>query len=215
METLQILTGVVSLLAVALSAFLSWIAYNACDDCLFKWHPILMVLSFTLFFTVAVQVVAYRRQFKSADTRLLCTQTHSALTFIANLSWAAGFWVIWTNKENMKRDHFTSYHGLVGGAAMICVCGAELVALYNLLRKGTLNYVWVSRIHRTLGTAAYNLAVVTIALSLVGAGYFGNGWGVNQLGETGSAALMVGFLILSALLSANVALALPTRKKAE
>jgi hypothetical protein len=107
----------------------------------FSWHPFLMITSISLSTVSACRSIHKRRHptvlpfepyenttktveefnFVSQVAALIKklggytnTQAHGALSFASVLSMAAGYYVIWSNKEAMNKPHITSNHSYAG-----------------------------------------------------------------------------------------------------
>lgn len=83
-------------------------------------------------------------------TLFSASQLHSALSNLAVVSMLGGMYAIYTNKENMGKDHWTSWHSWAGIlAAALCVANVAVAAANTAdLDKKRLLFLWKSRNHR-------------------------------------------------------------------
>ena len=138
---------------------------------LFSWHPFLMTVAFAGLFTEAILIF-------NSHSSLLVTKNESAkirwhlwmqMGGLATVT--AGFLVIWVNKEKSNKDHFTTWHGLLGVVA-VAYCFLQILAGVTLLLPAKMFSATPLPMHRmktlhTLsGLALYLTLAVTFFLGL-------------------------------------------------
>lgn len=90
----------------------------------FSWHPILSTLAFVPFATHAVllkKVGGYEN-----------TKMHGIIMSISTILAGFAFYVIYTNKNQQKKKHFTSTHGQGGLATLILYAALDVVGFLAL-----------------------------------------------------------------------------------
>lgn len=78
------------------------------------------------------------------------SQLHSALSNLAVMSMLGGMYAIYTNKENVGKEHWTSWHSWAGVlAAALWVANVGVAGTHTAdLGKKRLVFLWKSRNHR-------------------------------------------------------------------
>eukprot|EP00816_Leptocylindrus_hargravesii_P008414 CAMPEP_0196814382 /NCGR_PEP_ID=MMETSP1362-20130617/42927_1 /TAXON_ID=163516 /ORGANISM="Leptocylindrus danicus, Strain CCMP1856" /LENGTH=190 /DNA_ID=CAMNT_0042190973 /DNA_START=56 /DNA_END=628 /DNA_ORIENTATION=+ len=82
----------------------------------FSWHPFLMVLAFVGFMgsgSMIKKMGGYTN-----------TKVHGILGSLGTMCALGGFYVIYTNKNELGKDHFTTPHGKAG---LLCLIGSIMV----------------------------------------------------------------------------------------
>jgi len=89
----------------------------------FSWHPFLMTAGFVGLMGAAA---ATKKMGGYANTK-----AHGILASLGSLMSLAGLYVIYKNKENMGKDHLTSYHSIAGisavGSAVMFMFGGSIL----------------------------------------------------------------------------------------
>lgn len=127
------------------------------DPSFFKWHPVAFIAAFVLLSANAVAAM------KTA--RLLWL--HFALQLLACGAIVAGYYVIWSIKEQFKRPHFwsldASLHAWLGGAALcayLLLSAASSLVMTPLHDK--LTRVGYAAIHRQWGLLFWLIACAAL-----------------------------------------------------
>ncbi|KAL7524938.1 hypothetical protein ACHAWF_001139 [Thalassiosira exigua] len=84
----------------------------------FSWHPMLMMIGM-----VGMMGAAALTKKRGGYTN---TKLHGIMAWVGIMVAGAGLYVIYQNKENMGKEHFTSLHSWAGLAAFGGVIGAGL-----------------------------------------------------------------------------------------
>lgn len=194
-----------SVLAIIASAFVATRIITWPKN-LFLYHPTLAAtiapLATTATIAVRARVSAARaagpRGGKSALKR--CVKLHFALSALATVAALGSVGAIFVNKIRLGKPHFVSIHAKSGVVALALWLAALFVAETRVWadglpwwRHGRFDYsprwIWASKTHRRLGTAAYAAMLIAIA-SGVGLTPYGQQLGaraaiIASLGATG------------------------------
>ncbi|CAM9938501.1 unnamed protein product [Pylaiella littoralis] len=167
-----------TVLGLGLALYVSQVAYN--QGGLFAWHPVLMSLSALGLSTAGIQAVRSRHAVGGIQPKTQRVQLHSIFSNLAMASMLGGLYAIYSNKENMGKDHWTSWHSWAGLLALalwvanIAVAGVQTADL----EKRRVVFLWKSRNHRWLGKAGFCAGLAAVVLGLH------SGWGLRSLGGT-------------------------------
>ncbi|CBJ32849.1 cytochrome b-561 domain containing 2 [Ectocarpus siliculosus] len=178
-----------TVLGLGLALFISIEAYS--QGGLFAWHPFLMSFGALGLPTAGIQAVRSRHAVGGMAPKTQRVQLHSALSNLALASMLGGLYAIYTNKEKMGKNHWTSWHSWAGVLALALWVGNVALAGANTadLEKRRLLFLWKSRNHRWAGKAAFCAGLGAVVLGLH------SGWGLRSLGgERGAWALTAGVL---------------------
>eukprot|EP00904_Undaria_pinnatifida_P012759 jgi/Undpi1/8613/HiC_scaffold_25.g11078.m1 len=161
---------------MGIALYVSLEAYN--QGGLFAWHPFCMSLGALGLSTAGIQAVRSRRTAEGLQAKTRRVQLHSALYNLALLSMLGGLYAIYSNKELMGKNHWTSWHAWGGLFALALWVANVALAGNNTadLGRKRLVFLWQSRNHRWLGAAAYTAALATVSSG------FHSGWGLRCLG---------------------------------
>lgn len=134
---------------------------------LFAWHPTMMFTAMALLGPAAALAVQTRKLSASSSTRLGLVLAHGAIQFTAVACAAAGFWAIYTNKENFGKEHFSSRHSKLGLLAMAGYVSAVGYAVTKTLTtKGTMP-TWRDNMHRIGGVIGVGLGAAAICTGIL------------------------------------------------
>jgi hypothetical protein len=100
---------------------------------LFAYHPILMVTSWLFFAPLSWSLILARGTTMIKAKRILLTQLHAASMFLAVVCWIAALLSIFVHKHNLKKEHFTSSHSMVGASVFVLVLLSYASAFYNVV----------------------------------------------------------------------------------
>ncbi|XP_039271588.2 transmembrane reductase CYB561D2-like isoform X1 [Styela clava] len=175
LRTLRIISAMVAhLIAIAFPAFIIYLASPGSS--LFSWHPTLMTIAFTTLMVEAILVFSPESSLLFRASRKTKVTVHWILQCSCVLCALIGFVVIFYNKYERSKSHFTSWHGIFGLITVIYIvvqasCGIFL--LYPSLVKNW-KLVQLKTYHATFGLLGFTLACCTIALGLFSNWFTGN-----------------------------------------
>lgn len=101
--------------------------------------------------------------------RKLQVRSHWVLQSLMVICAAVGFTVIYVNKVNGGRDHFTTWHGLLGLCTVISCVGqalAGITLLFPFLIKRFVSLAQAKIYHATYGLLNYTLVTIVLNLAL-------------------------------------------------
>ncbi|CAH2008817.1 unnamed protein product [Acanthoscelides obtectus] len=125
----------------------------------FTWHPLLMSLGWMLLMYEGIIVISKENPIGHyfGLTHDLKNFWHWVLITAASFLVLAGFAVVYTNKNQEGKDHFTSWHGLFGLLSII-ICFPSVVngtaTLWEPKLKNVLDPYVTKLIHQCFGTVA-------------------------------------------------------------
>lgn len=121
-----------------------------------------------LFMTEAILMFSQQSSIVRGD-RKLQVRSHWVLQSLMIICSITGFIVIYTNKNNANKPHFTSWHGLLGLCTLISCCGQALAGvglLYPFLIKRFVTLSQAKIYHATYGLLNYTLVTMVLNLAL-------------------------------------------------
>lgn len=152
----------------------------ACEG-LFSWHPFLMTVGFVGFMFQAIVVYSRESSLFSNVGYKTKLNLHIFLQTMGLLCIINGFLAIYYNKEEHGKEHFTSWHGLIGigtiGYVVIQYLAGFLLGfpkLKEMLGLKSLKYSVHAIYHATSGTLLYVLACLSIGLGIYSNWFTGN-----------------------------------------
>eukprot|EP00446_Apocalathium_sp_SHHI-4_P036417 CAMPEP_0177311664 /NCGR_PEP_ID=MMETSP0368-20130122/10477_1 /TAXON_ID=447022 ORGANISM="Scrippsiella hangoei-like, Strain SHHI-4" /NCGR_SAMPLE_ID=MMETSP0368 /ASSEMBLY_ACC=CAM_ASM_000363 /LENGTH=286 /DNA_ID=CAMNT_0018770673 /DNA_START=23 /DNA_END=879 /DNA_ORIENTATION=+ len=132
---------------------------------LFVWHVIAMSLGVLVFQPAALHSILARHSFKDPETRKARVMDHKLLQMAVMGSVAVGFLAIFLNKPaGFPGRHFMSVHSLVGLFALALMGWNILDAGYRQGSPFAPKLLWVSWLHRSMGTLAFTCALLAVML---------------------------------------------------
>lgn len=154
------------LVAFGFTAYIVWMAKPGSS--LFSWHPTLMCLSFMVFMLEAILLFSPISSVIRGAGYSTKRQWHWILQACAVGSALTGFAVITTNKYMSNKQHYASWHGLLG--LIVCCC-------INLSVAGGLSVMYpavvfnipvmiLKRLHAMFGALVFVGSMVTIWLGV-------------------------------------------------
>ena len=91
---------------------------------------------------------------------------HSYMQVLTSISFSYGFYAIYINKENNKKPHFTSYHGIFGliqaALVLIPVINGTVSKYAKFLPTKLINVAKVKAIHGLMGVIAISFAILNL-----------------------------------------------------
>lgn len=167
LRTLRTISAMVAhLVAIAFPAFMVYLASPGSN--LFSWHPTLMAIGFSTLMVEAILLFSPESSLLFRSSRKTKVTVHWILQCSSLLCALFGFGVIFYNKYQRSKSHFTTWHGIFGLITVIYIvvqasCGVFL--LYpNLVKNWKL--VQLKTYHATFGLLGFTLACLTLALGL-------------------------------------------------
>ncbi|CAL1541780.1 unnamed protein product [Lymnaea stagnalis] len=138
---------------------------------LFSWHPTLMALGCSLLMLEGIVIFSKSSSLFPSLTRPWKASIHYWLMGSGVSFTIAGLVIIYLNKEQAGKSHFTSWHGLFGVITVGYACaqstGGALAKYYKYV--GGIIKIRLADLklyHATSGLLAYLLITVTLILSL-------------------------------------------------
>ncbi|XP_025107693.1 cytochrome b561 domain-containing protein 2-like [Pomacea canaliculata] len=155
--------------AVVFCAYIIYVAGPGSS--LFSWHPTLMVLAYMAAMFEAVLVFSPKSSLVPQMSHHVKVTLHWSLAVMSALLAVAGFAVIFQVKENNNKEHFTSWHGLLGvvtvGYSCMQLLGGSAVKYYHLSsRVIKMRLVDLKMTHAVSGVAAFVLVTATLMSAL-------------------------------------------------
>lgn len=150
----------------SLTLFMLYTAAPGTD--LFSWHPALMTIAFCLLMSQAIVIFSPESSLLPGSERKDKVQLHWILNLTSTLAAAAGFGVIYLNKEMVGKKHFTTWHGRLGLATMVGVLVSGLgglAAKYSPLLRNYVRPINVKLYHATGALLVFSLAMATLCLA--------------------------------------------------
>lgn len=149
---------------------------------LFSWHPVLMTLAFVVAVFEAVLVFSPQSSLLGSVSHQTKVTIHGMLAGLGAACAIGGFAIIFQVKENNKKLHFQTWHGLLGlitvGYACMQLLGGACVKYYpyvsGLLKMKLAD---LKTTHATSGTIAFGLITATLLTAL------NTTWFVEKVGE--------------------------------
>ncbi|XP_078595293.1 transmembrane reductase CYB561D2-like [Branchiostoma floridae x Branchiostoma japonicum] len=153
--------------AVILAAVVIYTAWPGSS--LFSWHPTLMVTGYGLLMTEAILMFSPESSLMINAMRKSKVRFHWILQAGAVVCAVGGLMAIYLNKERMGKDHFVSWHGLIGVTTVVfsvvqSMGGINL--LYPKLLKSWMTLAQLKMYHATFGLLGYALACGSLALGI-------------------------------------------------
>ncbi|CAG5136262.1 unnamed protein product [Candidula unifasciata] len=138
---------------------------------LFSWHPTLMALGVSFFMLEGIVIFSKSSSLFPSMARPTKASIHYWLMGLGVSCVIAGLVVIYLNKEQAGKPHFTSWHGLFGVITVGYACAQSTggaVAKYHkyLGHIIKIRLADLKLYHATSGLLAYLLITVTLLLSL-------------------------------------------------
>ncbi|XP_035829158.1 cytochrome b561 domain-containing protein 2 [Aplysia californica] len=147
---------------------------------LFSWHPTLMAIGFVLLMFEGIVVFSKSSSLYPTASRPSKVTVHSYVIGVGVTCAFAGVAAIYVNKDRAGKDHFTTWHGLIGIITMAycCAqsCGGALAKYYKYV--GGFIKVKLADLklyHATSGLFAYTLVTASFVLGLQ------SNWAVNNI----------------------------------
>ncbi|KAK7499962.1 hypothetical protein BaRGS_00008810 [Batillaria attramentaria] len=153
---------------VAALLFCAFIIYVAVPgSSLFSWHPTLMVLAYALMMFEAVLVFSRHSSLVEGLSHSVKVTIHWSLASLSAILAVGGLAV----KENNQKQHFATWHGLIGlvtvGYSCMQLMGGASVKYYNLSSRFIkMRLVDLKMTHAVSGVAAFTLVTATLMLAL-------------------------------------------------
>ncbi|KAG9398135.1 hypothetical protein AC1031_014935 [Aphanomyces cochlioides] len=185
----MVLRGVTLALGVAVCGWIAYITFVLKPVVLFSWHPITFAVAYLLTTPSALLAMGERSGESNHGKRVALVQYHAYMQTFTFVLMTIGFVVIYVNKENNNRPHFTTIHSWVGSAAL----GLYYLNFFFASVKtygGKTNWQWKDTAHRASGTLAFLTSGAAVIYG------FYSGWGRANLGPQGQliASVLVGLL---------------------
>ncbi|KAL6766195.1 hypothetical protein ACKKBG_A35060 [Auxenochlorella protothecoides x Auxenochlorella symbiontica] len=104
--------------------------------------------------------------------RVRAIQRHGWVQVASTVCIALGFLVIYTNKANNGKQHFTSLHGKVGNINTWLAVATPVGGIFSFRKLGLITrlpepwHPFIKWLHRCLGLLTWMLALVTVQLVL-------------------------------------------------
>eukprot|EP00744_Colponema_vietnamica_P009528 GILI01013538.1.p1 GENE.GILI01013538.1~~GILI01013538.1.p1 ORF type:complete len:199 (-),score=33.56 GILI01013538.1:81-677(-) len=125
------------------------------EKTLFSLHPLLMTISICFFLPYGIIVFKAKRY---------DVDSHANFQFLSLLAFCGGFYAIYETKNSYKREHFTTWHGQAGVAAVAALIG---VTVFGTLIRYVLKGKLFRSMHRLGGRVVYVLASAAMTLGLL------------------------------------------------
>ena len=96
-------------------------------------------------------------------------------------------------QDGLGKPHLTSWHSWAGLLAIVLFCASAAHGIYKTTigsKSGSLQWVWVSSLHRSMGIVAHLVGLTACILGVY------SGWGMANLGGSTGAAALSALLIL-------------------
>ncbi|XP_023330251.1 cytochrome b561 domain-containing protein 2 [Eurytemora carolleeae] len=157
---------VVHIISLGLTAFVLYLSAPGTD--LFSWHPSLMTVAFALLLSQAIVLFSPESSLLLNSARSDKIQLHWILNLFAFFGTMGGFLAIYLNKEIAGKNHFTTWHGRFGLAAVI---GTMITALWGLGAKyssslrSIMKPINIKLYHATFGLIVFCLGMSAISLA--------------------------------------------------
>jgi len=149
------------------SGLILW--YANPGESLFSYHPSAMILGMLLLTSEGIL------QFRQITPKWRVT-LHGLIEGLGLTLGYIGFYAIYTNKNETRKSHFTTWHGLFGFLTIILLtlqATGGILAKYgytrivsNMLKSMKMNTSLVKKGHRLNGTLSMCLIFVTLTLAL-------------------------------------------------
>ena len=165
---------------------------------LFQYHPISMALAFVAVMPEVLHAAMHIRKAKSMNARTETLDRHMYFAFLMKTFAVIGFLVIYVNKNNRGKHHFTSRHGQFGVLCVIFVVAQVVLGAVYHYRLGPTrkfpNWLgWCRRAHKYLGFGVLALGILSMYLGMMS--HFADGAVRNPIVH-GFFALCTGGLVL-------------------
>ncbi|KAL3853109.1 hypothetical protein ACJMK2_016686 [Sinanodonta woodiana] len=170
---------VAHVVAIGLAAFIIYTAWPGSS--LFSWHPTCMALAFVCLMFEGLLVFNRESSLFSNVSHASKILTHQLMNIGAFIFALTGFLIIYYNKNLNNKDHFTTWHGVLG---LVTVCYlplqmtggaiAKYPALRNILK---MKLSAIKLYHATSGSIVLALASCTLLTA------FHSNWFTQQVGD--------------------------------
>jgi len=148
---------------------------------LFSWHPTLMSIGFALMMFEGIAVFSKSASLVPTISRASKVNIHTYAILAGMLLVFGGFAAIYINKERLGKDHFTSWHGILGVITITYACLQSLLGAMAKYFKYVGKYLKVKLVdlklyHATSGLLTYTMVTGSLILGLW------SSWADKQLG---------------------------------
>ncbi|CAG9766737.1 unnamed protein product [Ceutorhynchus assimilis] len=141
------------------------------DFVFFTWHPILMAVGWMLMMTEGFYSInkynTYWRLKTKGGFRVKIHVTILAIGYILSI---IGFVIVYLNKENNNKSHFTSWHAIFGLIGIVSTFPPVINGLLLWYKKELSNYISYPRlvkfVHVSSGTLAFSFGALALVLSV-------------------------------------------------
>ncbi|XP_046353297.2 transmembrane reductase CYB561D2-like [Haliotis cracherodii] len=188
--------------------FTGFIVYTAAPgSSLFSWHPTLMAIAFLLLMFEGLLVFSPISSFVPRQSRATKVTLHWMLQVTSLTCAIGGFAAIYYNKEINNKEHFTSWHGLIGLSAVGYSCmqmlGGSVLkypALASILRI-KLRLADLKIVHATSGLVSFILVCTSFMLAMFSTWFCKNVTGTTWYACLGCISCIL-FIIMNQITSA-------------
>uniref|UniRef100_A0A182K4X8 ascorbate ferrireductase (transmembrane) n=1 Tax=Anopheles christyi TaxID=43041 RepID=A0A182K4X8_9DIPT len=135
-------------------------------DSLYSWHLLLTGIGFHLIMPIGISSLRVQQLLPCWS----CSRktVHWLLQSVASACVLIGVVLQYINREMKHKHHFTTVHSIVGLLSVVLVVVSlvgGVVALSGWEVRKLVSTVWLYRVHRAVGTAAFLAGMVTLALA--------------------------------------------------
>lgn len=163
-DTLGMVSHISAIVLTGYVIYLAWPFPN-----LFSWHPVLMTLAFAFLMTEAILFFSPESSLVPKAQRPTKVNYHVATMIAAIVCGFSGFTIIYINKNNSNKDHFTSWHGTFGLIVVCYMCvqaTGGVITRYPKLLASKLKPAKLKLYHATSGLFLFILVCATFVLAL-------------------------------------------------
>lgn len=160
-------TKLAIILGLGVTGFITYKTLKEMGMVLFVWHVLGMALAIFALQPCALHMILCRKSETDAAKRTKRVKAHKNLQIAAFVAATVGFLAVFLNKPaGFPGKHFTSVHGLVG------LCGLLLMVINHLqaaIMQGNPikpKMMWVSSVHRSLGSLTFVVCIIAASLGL-------------------------------------------------
>ncbi|KAJ9457255.1 hypothetical protein DIPPA_02981 [Diplonema papillatum] len=152
----------------AMTALMAYTWYVGTPRDLFLWHPMCMTIAYCWLMIEGVSVGKAVGEAHSMAARRRFTQSHTIVFTLALIFSTVGVGAIYQNKELHNKPHGTSWHGVTGYIAMLCMLVQSLMGytLYFSLGKPPMRAL-VRKTHAAVAIGASIIGCSAMCLGLV------------------------------------------------
>ncbi|KAM8931185.1 transmembrane reductase CYB561D2 [Pelodytes ibericus] len=148
---------------------------------LFSWHPFLMTLAFSFLMTEAILVFSPDSSLLRSLSRRARVRAHWILQLLSMLCALLGLGIIYINKVLQEKQHFSTWHGLLGGLTVLWAVVQSLGGVSLLYPKVLQRWTLATRklYHATAGLLGYLLGCASLLLGMCSLWFSANVTGLS------------------------------------